>query len=266
MSITSHGNPAAVEKICEWTGNKFTTDWKHRKQRFIDREAMYEWRKSQNHETVPCKHCRKMFSRRKREKHYRSNLPPQYCSQDCAAKSDNHREKARDWTIKNQPMRSEKSRLKISETKLKRYGDVQCNNQEKTVQTCLTKYGTACFLDSPHGIKSNGKRVSKFQRRIYDEILKNYPDAQLEKYLEDVRVAVDIYIPSINKVVECFGDYWHCNPAKCFSDYYNKSLKMFASERWSKDAIRIDRLRKAGYIVEVGWEKSKKRLDNRMKI
>ncbi len=71
---------------------------------------------------------------------------------------------------------------------------------------------------------------------------------------------MDIYIPSIKKVIECYGDYWHCNPKKYKSDYYNKSLRMTAKEKWDKDAIKTNKLMSVGYDVEIVWENSKKKL------
>jgi len=55
-------------------------------------------------------------------------------------------------------------------------------------------------------------------------------------------------------VVECFGDYWHCNPGKYTSDFYNKSLHMTAEEKWEKDSARIKKLESLGYKVNVLWE------------
>lgn len=266
MSITPHGNPETIEKTCEWTGIPFTVDWKHRNQRFIDRNAMYSWRKSQNRETVNCLNCGKPFERYKRILHPRNHKLTQYCSNDCSTKSEYHRKKARDWTIKNQPMNSEKSRLKISETKLKRYGDSSYNNQEKCIKTCLEKYGVSHFFNSPKAIKSNGKRISKFQKRVYEEVMKRYPDSILEKYLEDVRCSVDIYIPSTNKIIECHGDYWHCNPIKCSPDYYNKAMKMTAQEVWDRDNDKKIKLERAGYTVEIVWESSKKKFVHSTKL
>ena len=256
---TAYGNPTSIEKTCEWTGRSFTVDWKHRHRRFIDRRAMYEWRKAQNHEIVKCIHCGEPFSRRKRERHWRSGKPTQYCSQKCFAQSEHHRSAARSWTIQNQPMNSPESRSQISKTKLKRYGDASYNNMEKTTQTCLTKYGVEYFVDSPQMLKSNGRRISKFQREKYESILKQFPDALLENYLIDARRSVDIYIPSQKTIIECYGDYWHMNPKQYDATYYNKSMKMEAWEIWDYDARRLAHLRSFGYTVDVVWESDWKR-------
>ena len=102
--------------------------------------------------------------------------------------------------------------------------------------------------------KTNGKQISKFQKREYTRVLLDYPDARLEEYLPDVQKSVDIYIPSQRKIVECFGDFWHCNPAVYDSNYYHKYVHMNASEIWKRDEERIMALESAGYNVEIIWE------------
>jgi len=142
-------------------------------------------------------------------------------------------------------------------TKETLYGNGFYTNPEKIKQTCLERYGVPnVFHLKQH--KTNGKQISKFQRREYEKLLKDYPDARLEEYLPDVQKSVDIYIPSKRKIVECFGDFWHCNPSMYSSDYYNKYVHMNASEIWQRDQERIDLFKSKGYTVEVVWENSKK--------
>ena len=43
-----------------------------------------------------------------------------------------------------------------------------------------------------------------------------------------------------NKVIECYGDYWHCNPQFYSSDTYRKSLHMLCSEKRAKDENRLE--------------------------
>ena len=56
-------------------------------------------------------------------------------------------------------------------------------------------------------------------------------------------------------VVECFGDYWHCNPMVYVAGWYNKSLKCTAAEKWALDWARCRDLTAAGYEVFVIWER-----------
>jgi G:T-mismatch repair DNA endonuclease (very short patch repair protein) len=69
--------------------------------------------------------------------------------------------------------------------------------------------------------------------------------------LSDVGLNVDIYIPSQKKVIELYGDYWHCNPEKYNGDYYHKQLHMTAKEKWIADRERQQKLEDAGYKVEI---------------
>ena len=82
-----------IKRICEWTGQEFYVDFKHRNQRFIDKNAMYSWRKNQNREMVKCLKCGKDFERYKNILHPTSGKPTQYCSNDCNKTSIEKREK-----------------------------------------------------------------------------------------------------------------------------------------------------------------------------
>jgi len=249
-----------IKKICEWTNQEFFVDFKHRNQRFINKEAMYAWRKNQNREIVKCLNCGKDFERYKRILHPRTGKPTQYCSNYCNITSKEKKEKLSKWMKSNNPMNDEKFREKISKTKFKKYGDKKYNNYEKCKDTMFKKYGVTCAFDIPNIVKSNGKRISSFQKSIYENIKKEHPDAILEHYLKDVKKSVDIYIPSLKKIVECFGDYWHCNPKKYNESYYHKGVHKTAKEIWENDAKRLQYLKNNGYFIEVIWENSSKKI------
>jgi very-short-patch-repair endonuclease len=55
-------------------------------------------------------------------------------------------------------------------------------------------------------------------------------------------------------VIECLGDYWHCNPKLFQANDINKSLKMTAREKWVKDAKRKVALESKGYRFISFWE------------
>jgi very-short-patch-repair endonuclease len=55
-------------------------------------------------------------------------------------------------------------------------------------------------------------------------------------------------------IVECYGDYWHCNPILYQAHDDHTSLHMTAGEKWKKDAVRRSRLEEEGYEVVVLWE------------
>lgn len=263
--MTLYGNPEKIKKICEWTGKEFEVDWKHRKQRFIDKNAMYDWRKAQNREMVKCLKCGRLFERYKNILHPLTKKPTQYCSNECNRTSQEKLNKLIKWGLSNKNhWNKEEYQKKCKQTKFVKYGNENYNNTDKMVKTNMEKYGVPYIFYLPQ-YKSNGKRISNFQRRIYIEVLKTYPDAILEKYLKDVQKSVDIFIPSINKVIECHGDYWHCNPIKCKPDYYNKLVHLTAQEMWDRDKQKSDLLTENGYIVEVIWENTNKHFKHSIK-
>jgi hypothetical protein len=250
--VSRSGNPVKVKKICEWTGEEFWVGWKYRHARFKDTDTMYEWRKAQNREKVKCANCGKEFEKYKIH-------DKKYCSNTCATTSDEKIKALKKWANSDaNHWNDPKVQAKVKKTKKKRYGDANYNNMEKNKQTMLERYGVSVSWHLPHVIKSNGKRISKFQRRVYDKVLKDHPDALLEHYLSDADKSVDIYIPSQKRVIECFGDYWHCNPNKYDKEYYNKNVHLTAGEIWKRDQKRCKQLKTTGYDVEIVWESDAK--------
>jgi G:T-mismatch repair DNA endonuclease (very short patch repair protein) len=70
---------------------------------------------------------------------------------------------------------------------------------------------------------------------------------QVDKYNVDFLIH-DKYI------IECYGDFWHCNPKKYASDYFNRGKKKTAEEIWSRDKCRKETFEKMGYKFLSLWE------------
>jgi len=66
------------------------------------------------------------------------------------------------------------------------------------------------------------------------------------------RFNVDFLVRDL--VIECYGDFWHCNPAIWPADRYNRSLHMTAGEKWAKDGRRRTALEEKGYRFCAFWE------------
>ncbi|PCI28131.1 hypothetical protein COB55_04445 [Candidatus Wolfebacteria bacterium] len=123
----------------------------------------------------------------------------------------------------------------------------------KMKETNLERHGVINTFQLPQA-KSNGKQISKVQIKLYEQIKEKHPDAILEHYLTDVNLSVDIFIPSENKVVECYGDWWHCNPKLYKEDYYHEYIHKTAKEVWNKDKLRENLIKNNGYGLEIVWE------------
>lgn len=94
--------------------------------------------------------------------------------------------------------------------------------------------------------------VSKREKEIVKEI-KQLGYKLIHSYRVDSKIC-DVYIPSLNLIIEYFGDYWHCNPKKYESDFFNKKKSKFAWELWDYDKKKIDLIKSYGYNLEVVWE------------
>jgi G:T-mismatch repair DNA endonuclease (very short patch repair protein) len=67
-------------------------------------------------------------------------------------------------------------------------------------------------------------------------------------------IFADIVSMTHKIVVEFNGDYWHCNPSQYKADFFHTKKKCFASEVWSADEHRIQRITELGYKVIIVWE------------
>lgn len=231
-------------KTCVYCSKDFTC--RNSKRILCSKKCMYEHRKESNLVYLNCANCKiKFFVRRC------ASYGRRFCSQICMATSESKRDSSRTQMLENNPMTNNKSIKKIATTKLKKYGNPKYNNPEKNKETMIAKYGVAYGFQTK---KSNGIGVSKIQKAYYKFIKNKFPDAILEHYLPDINIAVDIFIPSKNKVIEVYGDYWHCNPKKFASDYYHSQLHLTAKQKWAVDNDRMDIMNTAGYLTEIVWE------------
>lgn len=67
------------------------------------------------------------------------------------------------------------------------------------------------------------------------------------------RYTVDFLIDD-KYIVECYGDFWHCNPQHYTSSYFNKGKKKTAEEIWQRDMERKKKFEEMGYKFLCLWE------------
>ena len=106
--------------------------------------------------------------------------------------------------------------------------------------------------------KSKQKKVTslKKSRTKIEAALAKILDKLEIPYKQNVplnRYCVD-FLVNESLIVECYGDFWHCNPKFYDAEYYNKALKCQAQDKWSKDANRRHILEEMGYRFIVVWE------------
>jgi very-short-patch-repair endonuclease len=101
------------------------------------------------------------------------------------------------------------------------------------------------------GQRSNKKNQKTRIEKIVAEMLGRMG----VKYRQNVQLGrynVDFLIGTI--IIECYGDFWHCNPAIWPAERYNGSLHVTAAEKWARDAARQVVLDGQGYSFAAFWE------------
>ena len=94
-------------------------------------------------------------------------------------------------------------------------------------------------------------KVSKIESRVAQ-----YLDDLSIEYVQNCPVGkynVDFLIRD-TYIIECYGGYWHCDPRKYESDYFNRGLKCEAHVKWAKDQHRQSELESMGHPFLVLWE------------
>jgi very-short-patch-repair endonuclease len=98
-------------------------------------------------------------------------------------------------------------------------------------------------------------RDTKIEIKIQDYLNQLEISFNTHRYLDIIHdYQTDIFIPSMNLVIECDGDYWHANPLKFPNpnDWQKKQIE--------EDKIRTKELKEAGYNVLRLWESDIKKI------
>lgn len=124
------------------------------------------------------------------------------------------------WLGKN---RSEETIRKIKETRKNIIMPLKDSKPEKRVQAFLTELNI------------------EFEKHKWMEIPHAY--------------RCDVFIPSMNLIIESDGDFIHCNPERYSEDFIPfPSKRITAKERWELDRNRTSELQEAGFKVLRLWE------------
>jgi len=99
-----------------------------------------------------------------------------------------------------------------------------------------------------HNKRSAGTKVENAVADMLDNLKVIY-----QRNVPIGRYNVDFLVRE-KTIIECYGDYWHCNPDLYEPDFYHRSLHYTAAEKWQRDQVRLHRLTEQGYDAHVIWE------------
>ena|ERR1035437_6460950 len=150
-------------------------------------------------------------------------------------------------------------------TKSSNFCSVFCYNDYRNDKlkcpTCKKEFVKAKYLKQKYcsdscAAKGIEKRKSKLSKEVNFFLRKENWGLEEEFFLrlENKKIFCDFLIEK-KIVVECYGDYWHCNPDIYSADYKHTKLLKTAKEVWEFDEHRESLLKTAGYKVIKIWEK-----------
>lgn len=106
-----------------------------------------------------------------------------------------------------------------------------------------------------------GNTHSKISDTFFEKIANEYNSDNIfygnNEYtlvLDNITALPDFIDIEKKKIIEFYGDYWHCNPLKYNSTFFNKHKELTAKQIWEKDNERIQLLKNNGYDVLIIWE------------
>jgi very-short-patch-repair endonuclease len=203
-----------------------------------------------------CKYCNKEFFVIKS----RLNIA-KFCSKKCkhnfqkgkrCSKSTEFKKGNKSWSIGLTKETDERlkncSEIRTGQERLEMRGDKNPSKRlesRKKIKEWRKNFVTP-FRDTLIELK-----IQNFLRILGIEYITHFYVKEIENAYQS-----DIFIPSMKLIIECDGDFIHCNPEKYPADFvrYPKGKKIItAKEIWEKDKIRTNQLIEAGYKVIRLW-------------
>jgi hypothetical protein len=175
---------------------------------------------------------------------------------------ERHSERHSAWMTENAPMRgkkmSDETRMKMSLRKK----ELIVNGWKPTPFTITDEFRESCRNTAKQSWR-NGKFTygskkgimrSKLEIRTYELIKSRYSDAEhtWPIHTEKRSYNYDVFIPSLNTLVEVNGDFWHCNPTLHSEDEWAKVRNV--RHIWSNDEEKARVAIEHGYRFITLWE------------
>ena len=108
-------------------------------------------------------------------------------------------------------------------------------------------------IENSLAMSSKNEELLKNKRSKLEDRLMPY----LLTYKNNVQISfynVDFVDEELKHIIEVYGDYWHCNPAKYEDDFVHPYFKMTALAKRTLDIERVEYLTSLGYTVTIIWE------------
>lgn len=100
----------------------------------------------------------------------------------------------------------------------------------------------------------NSVNVSKAEKEIIKYIQNKNLRVIPRFVISNSSYIYDMFIPSLNLIIEYNGDYWHCNPIKYKKEFIHPTSKLTSEDIWKRDLIKKQNALKNNYNFIIIWE------------
>jgi len=251
-------------KKCLWCQQEFQT---YRKDVvFCCRECNQKHRYEKEHSSLTCAFCGKTFVCTNTEAEYKK-----FCSVKCSGQAHKKEEHERYKTTISctcevckkifdvWAYRGKGRKVRFCSRKCKHEAGritINCKGCGQLFITTKWEYnqnspGKYCSFCRESFYKNS---TSFFEEEVKEELSKKLTidTRKVVEVNKKKKIYPDITIGDV--IVECQGDYWHCNPKKFSADYIHLRYNKTAKEIWEKDEKRKEALLKKGFKVIFLWE------------
>lgn len=141
-------------------------------------------------------------------------------------------------------------RKKLSQTMKNKWNSEKGNIlREKLLKMNCSDEHKNMLLNNTLNMQKHGTNIE----RIVENQLKLMSITFLKQHIiknDDIITICDFFIPKYNLVIECNGDYWHCNPEKYTTGPINKTQE----NTIVKDKLKLEFYNSLNYNTVILWE------------
>lgn len=213
--------------ICKFCGKQFKH--KNKTKKYCSPECRKEH--SLFNKTKVCKFCSNEF--------IMSSPKQEFCTKSCY------------WNYRNN-----NPHVIFQSNQWKNLVEKKCEKCGNIFKVYPYRENTAKFC-SYECLHKDGYNVSNFEKDVISVLsfLLDKCNIKIGKCLnfKDRKYCPDIIINE-NIIIECNGDYWHCNPDLYESEFFHKNIRATAKDIWERDNIKKEYLQNKGFVVYFLWE------------
>lgn len=99
--------------------------------------------------------------------------------------------------------------------------------------------------------KLTKQSLNNIETKVYDILTSLRVSFKIQANVD--RYNVDFLVDD-KYIIECYGDFWHCNPDKYPPDFFNRGKRKYAQDIWKRDECRKQHFEDTGYAFLSLWE------------